>query len=414
LIIHRLRGVVAAGPKLLIALAAFGIYVSMSSVTFAATTECLWVFPGSSLPNPVTDAAARQALVANSAASGVNLLYVSVYSSNPNSAGRYMYDDTAIADLVTKAHGAGMKVYAAYGAPDWPTFGCDPNGFPLQRMAEIDAYDATNTSAKFDGVVLDVEPPEPQTTAAYQALLGQYQCIRDALPAEVDLAVAIRFFWDDAIQYPADTGPTKPVYAHVIDLNLRNVVVMGYRDFAGTRDCDSGDGLICLDQDEISYARSLNKIDLILAGLETSDPATTGISNKETFFEEDQTAMNGQAQAVLDHFGILSGLGGFAIHNYQNSYLSGASPSWPQLNGSFPTVAHEVKITAVTRLANHHLRLQGMGVANRLYNVEISPDLTPNSFSAVGSATADATGILDYDDSSAVGPLKQFYRFSYP
>jgi hypothetical protein len=281
-------------------------------------------------------------------------------------------------------------------------------------MAEIGAYNAANPSAKFDGVVLDVEPPEPQSTAAYQALLGQYQCVRNTLPAEVDLAVAIRFFWDDAIQYPAGTGPTKPVYAHVIDLNLRNVVVMGYRDFAGTRDCDSGDGLICLDQDEISYARGVNKINLILAGLETSDPATTGISNKETFFEEGQAVMNGQAQAVLDHFGILSGLGGFAIHNYQNSYLSGASPSWPQSNGSFPTVGHEVKITAVTRLANGHLRLQGVGVGNRLYNIEVSPDLTPNSFSAVGSAMADAAGILDYDDSSSVGPLKQFYRFSYP
>ena len=376
----------------------------------AATTQALWVFPGSSFANPVTDATARQMLVTNSAASGVGLLYLSVYSSTPNAAGRYMYDDAAIANLIAQAHNAGVRVDAAYGAPDWPTFGCDPNGFPLQRIVEVGAYNHDNPTAKFDGVVLDVEPPEPQNTAAYQALLAQYQCIRDALPPEVDLSVAIRFFWNDPVQYPTNTGTTKPVYAHVIDMNVRNVVVMGYRDFAGPADCTS-DGIVCLDQDEISYAQSISKFDIILAGLETSDPATTGISNKETFFEEGQAAMNGQAQAVLDHFGILSGLGGVAIHNYQNGYLSDASVLWPQTNSSFPAVAHEVKVTVVTWL-NGQIRLQRTGVANRVYKVETSPDLSPHSFMSIDSTMADAAGALHY--STLAGSGKAFYRFSYP
>ncbi len=257
-------------------------------------TQALWVFPEPSKPNPVTNATARQSLVSNAGASGVGLLYASVYSSTPNASGRLMYDEPAIADLIGKAHMAGQKVYAAYGAPDWPSFGCNPNGFPLQRMAEVAAYNLANPSAKFDGVVLDIEPPEPQTTAAYQSLLAQYQCIRSALPSDLELAVAVRFFWDSAIEYPAGSGVTKPVYAHIIDLNLRNVIVMGYRDFAGPSDC-SKDGLICLDQDEISYARSVAKLEIVLAGLETSDPATTGISNKETFFEEGQSTLNFEA-----------------------------------------------------------------------------------------------------------------------
>src|SRR5437660_1335252 len=190
-----------------------------------------------------------------------------------------------MAYLITRAHNAGMQVLAAYGAPDWPTFGCNANGFPLQRMAEVAAYNAANSNAKLDGVVLDIEPPEPQSTAGFQALLAQYACIRTSLPNEIKLSVAIRFFWDAMVEYPPGSNVTKPVYAHVIDMSLSNVIVMGYRDFAGPADC-TNDGIICLDKDEISYAAAIGKPQLVLAGLETSDPATTGISNKETFFEE--------------------------------------------------------------------------------------------------------------------------------
>ncbi|MDP9100045.1 MAG: hypothetical protein M3N48_13805 [Verrucomicrobiota bacterium] len=41
-------------------------------------------------------------------------------------------------------------------------------------------------------------------------------------------------------------------------MDLRNVVVMGYRNFAGPMDCSS-DGIVCLDKDEIAYANSIGK-----------------------------------------------------------------------------------------------------------------------------------------------------------
>lgn len=387
-----------------------GLCISVSSVH--AITQALWVFPGSS-NNPITDTTARQALLSYTASSGVKLLYLSVYSSTANAQGRLMYDETAIADLITKAHTAGSKVFAAYGAPDWPGLGCNANSFPLQRLAEVAAYNAANSSAKFDGVILDVEPPEPQTVSAYQALLAQYQCIRDALPAEVGLSVAIRFFWNDVIEYPAGSGVTKPVYSHVMAMSLSNVVVMGYRDFAGPSDC-SNDGIICLDQDEIAAARSLGKLDLVLVGLETSDPASTGISNKETFFEEGQEALNTQAQTVADHFGILSGLAGFAIHNYQNSYLSGANASWPQTNSGFPTASHEVKVSSVLHPSSSTLRLLGGGVFGRNYHVETSVSPAAGNFIATDLTTAGATGVIDYQDVSVATATRRFYRLSYP
>ena len=225
----------------------------------APQKQTLWVFPTSSAPNPVTDSSARQSLIANAAATGAAELYVSVYNSTPNAAGRYMYDEAAIADLISRAHTSGMQVFAAYGAPDWPTFGCNPNGFPLQRMDEVAAYNVAHPVTKFDGVILDIEPPEPQSTSDFQALLTQYACIRSTLPSNIRLAVAIRFFWDAVIEYPVGSGVSKSAYAHIIDMSMNNVVVMGYRDFAGPADC-SNDGIICLDQNEVGYAASVGKI----------------------------------------------------------------------------------------------------------------------------------------------------------
>jgi hypothetical protein len=376
----------------------------------APQKQTLWVFPASSAPNPVTDISARLALIANAAATGIAELYVSVYNSTPNSAGRYMYDEAAIADLIGRAHMSGMQVLAAYGAPDWPTFGCNPTGFPLQRMAEVAAYNAAHPTTKFDGVILDIEPPEPQNTSAFQALLGQYACIRSALSSDIRLSVAIRFFWDAVIEYPAGSSVSKAVYAHVIDMNMNNVVVMGYRDFAGPADC-SNDGIVCLDQDEVAYAASDGKPQLILAGLETSDPAITGITNRETFFEEGESAMNAEARAVIEHFGKANGLGGFAIHNYQGSYLSG-SISWPVTNPLFPT--NVLAITSLKRLSNGTIHLEGVGVPNHSHTIQTAMNPNGASFSPFTNATADDTGALMFDDTSAVNLQTKFYRFTLP
>ena len=313
-------------------------------------THAVWVFPSASAPNPVTDPIARQTLFANAAASGVDVLYLSVYNSTQNSSGRLMYEDATIAAFITQAHSIHIRVLAAYGAPDWPAIGSDPADFPLSRMAEVVSYNATNALAKLDGVVLDIEPPEPQTAAAFQALLSQYQSVRAALPHDIALSIAIRSFWDTPIEFPAGSGVTKKAYEHILDLAtydftarfqpIQNVIVMGYRNFAGTSDCAVSGGIVCLDQDEINYVyanrATLGFYDLILAGLETTDPLSTGITAQETFFANGQAALNRVAGEVLNRFGFFHGLGGFAIHNYGNSYLSGSDAKWPAVNTAFP------------------------------------------------------------------------------
>lgn len=375
-----------------------------------AAIQTMWVFPSDSAPNAVTDNGARQTLINNSALSHVDTLYVSVYSSTPNAAGRLMYDEGAISDLITRAHTAGIKVYGAYGAPDWPQFGC--SGFPLARMQEVVAYNSGHPGAKFDGVILDVEPNEPQDSTAYRNLLGLYDCMRNFLPAVIKLSVAIRFFWNAQVDYPP-FHEVKPVYQHIIDLNLDHVVVMGYRDFAGPADC-STDGIICLDQDEIAYAGQNEKYDVVLVGLETSNPATTGISNRETFFEEGMLAMNGEAQTVLDHFGALSGLGGFAVHNYGNTYLAGNSAAWPASNPGFPLTTHEVMLTLVTKQPNGSLHMQGRGIPFRTYTLQRASTPGFSVFTTPLTTQANPTGAIDFQIVPSVGVLREFYRLTYP
>jgi hypothetical protein len=394
-------------------LAVFFAGVSLLGIMAAGAgplKETMWVFPSPSTPNPVTNDSARQTLIANAAGTGIAQLHVSVYSSTPNSAGRLMYDETAIADFITLAHTNGMQVFAAYGAPDWPTFGCNANGFPLQRMTEVGDYNSAHPSAKFDGVVLDIEPPEPQSTSDFQALLAQYACIRSTLPNDIGLSLAIRFFWDAVIEYPVGSNILKPVYAHVIDMNIANVIVMGYRDFAGPSDC-SNDGIICLDRDEIAYAASTGKSQLVLAGVETVDPAIAGITNRETFFEEGQAALNSQIGVVIGQFGRANGLGGFAVHNYEQSYLTG-SVTWPAMNPQFPT--NVIAITGAKRVSASTFRLQGQGVPNHSHTIEIAPNPNASSFAPLTYVTADSNGMLSFDDTSVTNVTTRFYRVTFP
>lgn len=344
--------------KLLLVLLAVLGSMSLSRADVArsdsTTTRALWVWS-----DEVTDPQARQTLVQRSARSGVNALYLSVYQSTPNSAGRKMYEDSALANLILQAHLNKIQVWAAYSDPDWadpgksawPGTDCNSESFSLKRMAEVISYNGANPSAKFDGVVLDVEGPAG-TTPDFVALLTLYQCVRNTLePAGLNLAVSIGSFWHAHVQFPAG-GPDKPAYQHIIDLDLTQVVVQDYRDFAGPADCTL-DGIICIAQDEIAYADSLGKAGFIVVGVETNDCMSTGecTYEKETFFEEGQVVLNTEAQLVAQEFGRHVSFGGFAIHYYKHAYLQGTA-AWPEVNPSFPGVSPPLDLIFVIDTTN--------------------------------------------------------------
>lgn len=71
-------------------------------------------------------------------------------------------------------------------------------------------------------------------------------------------------------------------------------------------------------------------------------------------------------------------------------------------------------INAVSRLGNNHIQIGGFGTPGLTYTVEASPDLSAGSFVAIGTAAADGTGALQYDDADAATLTKRFYRFRFP
>jgi uncharacterized protein (TIGR03437 family) len=314
----------------------------------SAQTNALWVYSVSSLPNAVTDAPTRSTLIQNGSASGVNMLYVSVYSSTPNSAGRYLFDEGVIASFISAAHGQGMQVYAAIGDPDWPSLGCAVSANPSKRVADIAGYSAANPAAKFDGIILDVEPG---SNPDFQGLLGLYQCLQQQAQAGgLGLSAAINAFWNTEVTF---NQVTEEAYKQVVDLKLNNIVVMGYRNFAGTTDCTQGDGLVCLDENVIAYANSVSRASTILVSLDTDNPATSGSTAEETFYSMGQTAMNQAAQSVYDQFAAINQtFGGFAINNYRDSYLSGQLAGWPATNPPSSVPAPQFSAAGVVNSAS--------------------------------------------------------------
>lgn len=322
----------------------FAIAVLLGTARIAqpapSNINALWVYSVTNLPNAVTDAPTAATLIQNASASGVNMLYVSVYSSTPNAQGRRLYDESEIASLIAQAHTQGMQVYTAMGDPDWPSDGC--TGSPLERFSDIAGYNSANPSAAFDGIILDVEPG---SNPDFVALLNLYQCFQQqASGAGLGLSAAISAFWNSSVTF---NQVTELAYEQIVDLKMNQVVVMGYRNTAGTSDCSQGDGVVCLDEGIIQYADSVSLANSILIGLNTDNPSTSGDLPEETFYSLGQAAMNSAIESINSQFAAANeSFGGYAINNYRDSYLNGRLSGWPATNSAFAAPAISQAINA--------------------------------------------------------------------
>lgn len=72
-----------------------------------------------------------------------------------------------------------------------------------------------------------------------------------------------------------------------------------------------------------------------------------------------------------------------------------------------------LKITSIARLPNGHIVLQGIGDPNTIYTIQTSPDLSPDSFGAIGLDTSDNAGAWEFEDTGASG-TRRFYRAILP
>jgi hypothetical protein len=76
-------------------------------------------------------------------------------------------------------------------------------------------------------------------------------------------------------------------------------------------------------------------------------------------------------------------------------------------------VVSALKITSITRSGNGVL-LECRGAPSAVNRVEASNDLSPNSFSTLGSPTADDSGAFPFTDPNPGNLPKRFYRVAYP
>jgi hypothetical protein len=84
--------------------------------------------------------------------------------------------------------------------------------------------------------------------------------------------------------------------------------------------------------------------------------------------------------------------------------------------GFWFTLVPSLKIISITRLTNGHIRLACIGVPNIVNDLQASPDLSPGDFLTLSPAppVADGSGAFQYDDATAVGLTKRFYRLKFP
>ena len=268
--------------------------------------EALWVYE-----NWVAAPADRQRLLDDAERRGINTLYMNVYTPVPNLRGRRLYDESSLERFIREAHRRGIEVWAAYGAVTWHQLGAGPGTPPRRRMKEVVSYNRAHPRAPFDGVMFDIEPPEP---VDLQNLLHLYDELLEVLaPAGIDAAAAVRYFWDDAVAFQAEEV-VKPAHQHVMDLGFEHVVVMAYRNYAS--DPRRGDGIIRLSQAEMDYAQAQGYRRKVVVGLRNTSTAVDGGPAKTTFHGMGRRALTEEKRRVAGHFSPYQSFGGFAMHRY--------------------------------------------------------------------------------------------------
>jgi hypothetical protein len=72
-----------------------------------------------------------------------------------------------------------------------------------------------------------------------------------------------------------------------------------------------------------------------------------------------------------------------------------------------------VSITSITHLVNGHIVIQGLTDPNLTVSIQASPDLV-TQFTTIGTATATALGVFQFEDVNAGSFTARFYRAAYP
>lgn len=90
---------------------------------------------------------------------------------------------------------------------------------------------------------------------------------------------------------------------------------------------------------------------------------------------------------------------------------------WTRGRGAYvwplPT-ALQLQITSITRDDEGHVHLTGLGAANTPHWLQVSDDLVSDPFIDFVPVPVDANGLLEFEDTTAAGLPKRFYRILPP
>jgi len=73
-----------------------------------------------------------------------------------------------------------------------------------------------------------------------------------------------------------------------------------------------------------------------------------------------------------------------------------------------------LKILSISKLANGHVLLTGIGVPGATHTIQRLTSLSSAAFGAIGTVTADGAGRWQYDDAGAVNQFSRYYRLAFP
>lgn len=213
----------------------------------------------------------------------------------------------AYRSFINKASTKGINVYALDGSPNWTS-----DGASNKEKAFFEWLTKFQKSSpdkeKFKGVHLDVEPylnssyctNKNKILENYESLL--LNAFSDSKSLGLSLSIDIPF-WFDGVEYSNRFG-TGYLGEWVIN-NIKNVVVMAYRDTA------SGDnGIINAVSQELALGKKYNSNVIIAVETQKSDEG-----NYVSFYEEGSSLMYKELDKVYSVYKDNSSFGGFAIHN---------------------------------------------------------------------------------------------------
>jgi hypothetical protein len=200
-----------------------------------------------------------------------------------------------------------ISVHALDGSPDWVS----SNGLYYQNLffdwlANYQMVAASDE--KFKGINLDVEPYlNVQYSKNPNQVIKYYQdCLTSALSRSKTLGLYLSVdipFWFDGVKYNTKYG--KGILAEWVIRNVKNVVVMAYRDNA------SGlNGIISLTETEVNLAIKYGGKITIAA---ETRPSAEGAFI--TFYEEGSDYMNTQLTSAAAYYKDNTGFSGFAVHD---------------------------------------------------------------------------------------------------